>query len=242
MTQTDTPALLFYGQPQPLDEKKHKGLRLKPDPDYAFAREANAIPLAVAEFAPAAAHYPIVFIGEPDKPRAVAITGIRAGQNLFVEADGSWRKHSYIPAYVRRYPFILMRDRDGKRGALCVDPKSSRVTTKGKAGEPLLKDGKLAPAGEKALAFCVDYDRRWEAGVKALPLLAELDLLKPIQATVTLASGEKRSVTGFRIIDEERLRKLSDEEFLKLRHADLLAAAYCSLLSQARWADLGARA
>jgi hypothetical protein len=210
---------------------------LKEEPDFAFAAAAHAIPIAVAEFAQVAADYPIVFVGD-DEPAAVAVVGVKAETNLFVTPEGGWREGHYVPAYVRRYPFILLEDKANRRAALCVDAASSRLTARGKAGAALFDDGKASPAGEQALAFCVEYQKVWEAGRRALPLLNELNLLVPMKATLRLKSGDTAAVTDFRIVDEAALGALPDEDFLKLRRADLLGAAYCALLSQSRWARL----
>src|SRR5262245_9243286 len=100
------PALpLFYRNPQQIEPARHGMAGLREAADFGFARGTNAIALAVPELAHAARSYPVVFSKEsPTVP--FAIVGVHEDRNLFVDAAGKWRQGAYIPAYVRRYPFI----------------------------------------------------------------------------------------------------------------------------------------
>src|SRR5665213_2753356 len=102
------PLPLFYRRPAPLSALRHFGLSLSATDSFAFARDANAIPLNVSEFSLAARHYPIVFT-PTDPVTPVAVVGIAKSRNLFVDAAGKWLAGAYIPAYVRRYPVPVHR-------------------------------------------------------------------------------------------------------------------------------------
>src|SRR5258708_4189757 len=98
----------FYRAPTLLDPATHGRLRLAPVRGLGFARETNSIALGADEFYPAQAHYPIVFTtSEPITP--LAIVGIGDPRNLFVAEDGVWQDGCYVPAYVRRYPFVMVQ-------------------------------------------------------------------------------------------------------------------------------------
>jgi hypothetical protein len=102
-----TPTAFFYQQPVVLDREQHKGLRLQPNADARFAVKNQAVPLLAAEFPEACLEYPIVFAkGQDGQWLALALTGLQAGANAFVNAQGQWNAR-YVPASVRRYPFIL---------------------------------------------------------------------------------------------------------------------------------------
>ena len=68
--------------------------------------------------------------------------------------------------------------------------------------------------------------------------LDEHDLLISNQAGVTLASGEKMSLSGFRVIDEKKLTALPGEKFLDWRERGWLAPIYAQMLSSAAWQTL----
>src|SRR4029453_11145526 len=101
---------LFFRRPELLEAGKHGDLQLADQWDYSFAADTLAIPLTVAEFREAAVNFPIVF-GGGDNPMPVALTSLQPERNLFV-SDGRWQPGTYVPAYVRRYPFLAVKVRE----------------------------------------------------------------------------------------------------------------------------------
>jgi len=98
----ENPALpLFYRSPRVLQVAAHSGCGVKPMPDFAFASDANSVPIGAEEFYEAQAHFPIVF-SSVEPVTAIAVLGLEQNRNLFVDADNKWRPGVYIPAYVRR--------------------------------------------------------------------------------------------------------------------------------------------
>jgi hypothetical protein len=73
--------------------------------NFKFASKINSVPLAVTEFEMACRSYPIVFSsGETVAP--VSIVGLREEENLFLDEESAWLSNIYVPAYIRKYPFI----------------------------------------------------------------------------------------------------------------------------------------
>lgn len=226
---------LFYERPEVLDPERHGGLRFSTGGSFAFAAGANAIPLNLDEFQLAGRHYPIVFVGS-GTINPVAVVGLRTGENLFVDASGVWAPGVYVPAYVRRYPFIFMEAGDGDRFLLCADMASGMLGPD--AGNPLFVDGKMSETALSALKFCTGFQRHSAVTARAMAELARHDLLRSSQARFTLPSGQTLSVTDFRVIDENKLNALGDSDFLALRRDRLLAGLHCHLLSLNGWQDL----
>ena len=126
MTTTQTPAgeisgnVLFYSKPEPLAPELHGKLGVKRmDGPFKFAKAGHAIPLTVGEFPLAAVTGPIIFVGDERLP--LAVMGLNAGDNMFVRPDGLFEPGVYVPAYVRRYPFVFANDDSNKQMVLCVD-------------------------------------------------------------------------------------------------------------------------
>lgn len=226
---------LFYKDPVVLEKTTHAGFELAPLDGFAFAAGTNSVALNAVEFPLAARHYPIVFIGE-DKLSALAIVGLRNEENLFVDSKGNWSQGAYVPAYVRRYPFIFLQNEDASRFTLCVDRASNRVR-KGKKN-PLFIDGEMSETTKQALEFCTAYQQQAVNTQTLLAALNDAGLIVPNAGKFTLADGEVLSLRDFKVIDEAKLNALDDETFVSLRKQGALAAAYCQLVSMNAWNDL----
>jgi len=230
---------VFYEKPEVLDSTRHKGLGLKESDSLLFAAASNAIPLNAAEFPLASRDYPIVFIGE-EEINAVAIVGLRKDENLMVDTAGHWALGTYIPAYVRRYPFIFVREEGGTQYALCIDRASERVGTD--TEKVFFEGSERTELCVKAMEFCTLFQRHFMATEAMVKQLLDLDLLVSHQSEFTLANGNSLTLKDFKIIDEKRLRELGDDDFLSLRNSGALAASYCHLVSLNSWQHLFRRA
>lgn len=227
---------LFYRQPVPLNAGRHADLRLVQDAGFDFAGTAHAIPLVAAEVPAAIRSYPVVFVGQ--NPMPVAIMGVAAGRNLFVNDKGEWRSPHYIPAYVRRYPFILAGDDGSKEYTLCFDESSGRLVTGGEEGTPLFEDDKPSEATSGILKFCDEYRVLHAKTSELMETIAAMDLLVDRKGEIRMQNGGVYRLTDFRIVDEAKLNALPDEDFLALRASGALGLIYCHLASLNSWAEL----
>lgn len=106
--------LLLYKDIKALNRDQHKGLKLRQAETCDFAAETHLVPLAGLEFFQAARHYPIVFIGNGAQAAPIALLGLKEGHNAYLEEGLQWRANTYVPAFVRRYPFVLAQDEADK--------------------------------------------------------------------------------------------------------------------------------
>jgi len=216
----------------------HGDLRFTPANKFPGAAGLNAIIVAAAEFPEAALYYPIVFSEQGDKHAAHVITGHTTGENRFVEKSGKWRTGAYIPAYVRRYPFILVEDTEQDKLTLAADLKSRWFGDK--KGEPLFEDGKPSETAQNAFKFCTTYHRQLLETDALLGQIAETGILVERNADVTLPDETKRRITGFKVVDEQKLGELDDATFLSLRKNGALSLIYCHLISMRNWRNIAA--
>lgn len=233
MSKTPEPALpLFYRKPQPLVPVIHDDVRLV-EGDFGFAAETNATPLAIIEFAAAMRHYPIVFSEADHFP--IAVLGL-GRDNRFV-TDGRWAKRHYVPAYVRRYPFVFA-EASTDRFALALDVASERVVQGGSAGLALFEDGKPTALTEGAMAFCREFHAAHVQTRAFVDALGALDLLVAQQADAKLGNGEPLQLCGFRVIDAQKFAGLDDAVILDWHKKGWLALVHFHLASLDRFADL----
>ena len=229
--------VLFYGQPEPLSIDAHGKLGVDPvDQPYAFAAKTHLVPLTVTEFAPAALSYPVIFVGETRQP--VAVMGLRQGENLFVNEAGAFSPEAYIPAYVRRYPFVFANDDVQKRLILCVDRAAPFIKEGG--ATPLFVEGEPSPYTQQAMEFCNNFEQerlRTEAFVK---LLTDLELLETRESVFTPrnpdgTAGEPQKIAEYFGVSEEKLNKLPAAKLRELRDNGALSQIYAHLLSLVGW-------
>jgi len=223
---------LFYKKPHVVTVDRHGKAGLKETTSFAFARDTNSVPLGADEILVAQAHFPIVF-AETDPPIPVAVLGLGDARNVFVNADGSWRAGAYIPAYIRRYPFILASA--GKPGEmmLAIDEDAPNFVADG--GRRLFEGTVPTPLARQAAQFCQAFQNQFDLGRAFGEALRAANVLLPRRADVRRADGKTISLQRFRVIDEARFDALPDELFLRWRRAGWLGLAYSHLLSMRRW-------
>jgi hypothetical protein len=227
---------LFYTRPVPLHAVAHAKAGLRASPSYGFARGTNAIVLAGSELGLAARHYPIAFpIAAPVVP--FAVVGVRDNENLFVGADGQWQPDTYIPAYVRRYPFAAFEEPGTNRLILCIDEGAD--TFEQESTHPFFVDGTPAPATQEAVRFCESYHAQYMDTVKFGEWLTEANLLEDRVARTELADGTVLTLRGFRLISPEKLDTLTDEQVLHLHKRGWLPILHFHLQSLSNWSVLG---
>jgi len=218
---------IFYEKPEILDSERHKELGL--------IATSNAIPVNASEFPAAARDYPIVFIGDQEV-NSVAIVGLRKGENLMVDAEEKWVQGTYIPAYVRRYPFIFVRQDGGTQYALCIDRASNRIGSN--ADRRFFDDSKMTELSEKAMEFCTLFQRHFLATEVVVKQLIDFDLLVTHQVQFSLADGSTLTLKDFKVVDESRLNELGEADFISLRKTGALGAIYSHLISLNSWQHL----
>jgi hypothetical protein len=229
--------VLFYSKPEPLSVEAHSTLGVEPvDKPYGFVAQANLVPLTVTEFAPAALSYPVIFIGENRQP--VAVMALRAGENLFVSEAGEFRPEAYIPAYVRRYPFVFANDDAQKRLILCVDRAAPFIKDGG--ATPLFVDGKPSPYVEQAMEFCNNFEQERQRTDAFLELLKELDLLDTREAVFTPrnpdgSAAAPQKIAEYYAVSEDKLKALPAEKLAELRDNGALGQIYAHLVSLLGW-------
>jgi hypothetical protein len=229
--------LLFYAHAVPVNKDKHADLSVKSGKDFAFARLVNSVPLLTVEFLRAAPEYAVVFAGDGENIIPVAILGAEAERNAFVNEDGSW-DGKYVPAYVRRYPFVFASSDDGKNFTLCLDDSFEGCNTEGKGERLFDSEGNRTQYLETVLNFLKEYQAQFQRTRAFCARLKELDLLEPMQATFTKPNGEKRNLTGFMAVNRGKLKALADEELLRMAKSDELELLYLHLHSMQNFSNM----
>ena len=227
--------LLIYKSAVPVSAARHGDVSIEPNDSFAFSADVNAVPLMAVEFPRAAAEYAIVFTAEGETVMPAVILGVRNAQNLYLTPDSRW-KADYIPAFIRRYPFVFSSS-DSKSLTLCIDESHPGVNRLGKGNALFGADNKPTPYVEKVLEFLKEFQIQFKRTRQFCRQLKELQLLEPMQASVTTPQGEKIALGGFLGVKREQLRQLSGEQLEKLVKTDELELLYLHLASLRNFTD-----
>ena len=225
---------LFYQNVVPLNREKHGDWRIEPTNSYAFASRTNSIYIAVVEFSRAVKEYPIVF-GKDGSGNVfpVVLLGLRNNQNLFVDNKGNWQA-SYIPAYVRRYPFILAETSQNGEATftVCLDEDYPGFTRNDNKGQPLFdSQGEHTDLLRHSMDFLKEYQGHINYTSGFCKRLVELDLLEAVRADIAMPDGEKQALGGFLCVSRSRLKQLEAATLAELVQGDQLELIYTHLLS-----------
>lgn len=225
--------VLFYERPVPLNRNEHKDLRLKGIPSLKFAAAAHSVPLTGAEFPMAARDLPILFAGQSmEDAGPMALLGLRQNENLLVDANGHWAPGLYVPAFVRRYPFILAEKPAGTEGddfTVFLDEAYEGFGSD--EGERLFKeDGSDSEMLANAVGFLGEFQQHVARTQAFMAQLRKHDLLEPRNIRLE-KDGKSINLNGLFVVNEEKLRQLDEKTAHEFLREGVTGWIYAHLLS-----------
>ena len=233
---------LFYRGVEPLNVSQHGKMHVRTVTNMGDIGRTHAIPLTTDEFTLVQRHYPIVFsIG--DNPIPMALMGLNEDVNVFLTDDGRPVDATlYIPAYIRRYPFLLARLRpESDELSLCFDPQADAIGEFSE-GEALFTGEQPSEATMAVLQFCEQFEQAGQRTAAFMEEIKKTDLLMDGEVAIQPEGYEQPFVyRGFRMVDEEKLRELRGDELRKMNQNGMLPLIYAHLFSLSQMRDVFAR-
>jgi len=224
---------LFYKDLMPLNTRDHTGWRAGSLESAAYLAKTHAIPLTSDEFVDAQRNFPIVFTAG-DSPLPIALLGLNEGVNTFVGEDNKITEPVYLPAYARRYPFILAKLQPGSDDmSLCFDP-SAGLLSKTEEGIALFDDaGQPTEYTQSVLDFCRRFEEAGQRTKLFMEELAKLDIMMDGEIAITRNDMPDKPFIyrGFRMVDENKLRELPAAKLEDLAKNGMLMLIYAHLFS-----------
>jgi hypothetical protein len=222
---------LFYQDLMPLNSRDHGKWHSRPTDKAGWLVGQHAVPLTVEEFPQAARNFPIIFTSG-ENPVPLALMGLHEGVNVFVDDEGKLLDDVYVPAYVRRYPFLLAKlTPNAEELSLCFDPTSDLVGEFDE-GTALFEDDKPSEVTESMLGFCQQFE---EAGMRTGAFIEELNkhkLLMDGEVAIQIEGQEQPYVyRGFQMVNQEALREVRGDVLRGWNQSGLLPLIYAHLFS-----------
>lgn len=236
------PLPLFYHGLEPLSSETHGSWRVRAQDSAPFLIGQHAVPVTVDEFPLVQRHMPIVFsVGEESVP--IALMGLNEGVNVFIDEGGRLRETNfYVPAYVRRYPYMLARLRpDAQELSLCFDPTADSIGPF-EEGEPLFTDGQPSEATKAILQFNETFEQAGARTQQFMKELKEAELLMDGEVTIQPDGAAQPFIyRGFQMVNEEKLGDLRGDQMRKMGKSGMLPLLYAHLFSLSLMREIFAR-
>lgn len=224
------PLPIFYNDLLPLSTQEHAGWHTRALDSAPFLAKQHAVPLTVDEFIPASRFIPIVFSSGED-PVPLGLMALNEGMNTMFDDSGKLNAAAYVPAYIRRYPWMLAKLRpDSEEMSLCFDPTSGAVGAF-EEGEVLFTDGAPSEATQNILKFCEEFETAAQRTGQFMKELKEAGLLMEGEVSIQLPDGQPFVYRGFQMVNEEALREMRGDQLRKINQNGMLPLLYAHLFS-----------
>jgi hypothetical protein len=232
---------LLYKSLEPLSSNVHGNFKARRIEAAPYLSNVHAIPITIDEFVSVQRHYPIVFSAS-ENPVPLALMGLNEGVNVFVDDDGKMIGEMYVPAYVRRYPFMLARTRpDVDELSLCFDPQSGFIGDF-EDGTPLFENGQPSEATQSVLKFCEEFELSAQRTAAFMKELEASELLIEGEASVQPTGSEHPFIyRGFKMVADEKVRELRGDTLRKMNQNGMLPLILAHLFSLTLVPDLFGR-
>ena len=232
---------MFYKDLMPLNSRDHADWSSRSTDTANWMVGQHAVPLTAEEFIHASRNYPIVF-SISDNPVPLALMGLNEGVNTYFDDSGKQLDPVYVPAYARRYPFMLAKlAPDSDELSLCFDPTSDLVGEY-EDGNKLFEGGQPTEACNATLEFCRNFE---EAGFRTSAFVEELvkhDLLMDGEVSIQQTGNETPFIyRGFKMVDQEKLRELRGDVLRTMNQNGMLALVFAHLFSLEHMSEVFAR-
>lgn len=222
---------VLYKDLVPLSSVDHKDWKARSTDTAPWLVGQHAVPITVDEFAMAQRFYPIVFTSG-ESPVPLALMGLNDGVNMFIDDDGKLINRTYVPAYIRRYPFLLARLRpDSDELSLCFDPTADSIGAF-EDGEALFVDGQPSEMVKNVLGFAEQWEQSWQKTGAFVKELEDNKLLIDGEVAIQVPGNDQPYIyRGFQMVDENKLRELRGDVLRKMNTSGLLPLVYAHLYS-----------
>lgn len=222
--------LLIYERVAPVSFDRHGQWSVKESARFNFARNINSVPLLATEFIAASADYPIVFAGDNNTVFPSALLGLEADKNVFLGSEGEWIG-GYVPAFLRRYPFVFSESDDAKTFTLCIDEEYEGLNQEGRGERLFDNDGERTQYLQSKLDFVVQFQGQHARTVTFCRRLLELGVLEPGEARMTRGDGQPLALGGFMIVNRDRLKAIPEDAIKTMFQTDELELCFLHLQS-----------
>ncbi|MHA3841639.1 SapC family protein [Sphingomonas aestuarii] len=230
---------ILYNDLMPLSSVDHADYRVRAVEKAPQLAKIHAVPLTVEEFPLVQRRMPIVF-SEGDDAIPLVLMGLNEGVNTFIDDEGALIEQDvYVPAYIRRYPYMLARLRpDSEEMSLCFDPTADSIGAFSE-GEALFSDGQPTEVVQNILKFSEQFEQAGQRTAQFMKELRDAELLMAGEVAITVPGQEQPFIyRGFQMVNEEKLRDMRGDQLRKMNQNGMLPLIYAHLMSLSQMSEV----
>jgi len=232
----------MYTKLQPINKIEDKNKAIKEAQNFSYAKEQISVPLTITEFYEACKDYPILFAKDLNGSwMATAMLGYKEKENLFIDEEGVWEKQRYIPAHIRRYPFIYVNNTETKELTLAVDGDYKSEDAQDEVRKLFLEDGTNSEFLNGVLRFLNQFHSDALATEKFIKQLESWDLLEERVAKIVTPDGKNYNINGFYVVNEEKLKHLSKKKRDAIWEKNVISLIIAHLISLSNIQKIGSK-
>lgn len=232
----------MYQNLEILNKETHKESSIKEAKNFSYAKNLINAPITAAEFYEACKNYPIFFAKDKDENWfASVMLGFKENTNIFVDSKGNWDKLHYVPAFVRRYPFVFVEQENSDQLLVALDKEYLSSDKKDESRKLFNDKGENSEFLNNALNFLNQFQADSIATKDFIKQLNDWELLEEKTATVVTANKEQFNLTGLYIVNEEKLRHLSKKKRDEINDKNAIPLITAHLISLSNIQKLGAK-
>lgn len=176
-----------------------------------------SVPLGIGEFYEACKDYPILFTKNQEGDwLAIALLGFN-DKNVYLDENRRFKKGKYLPAFLRRYPFVLVQNEGQEGFSLGIEEEALEELTASNQQRALFKDDKTpSDLTKNTLDFLVRFQGELHACNAFIKELETWELLVQQSANVLDEEGKAHTINGFFTLNEEKMAHLSEKKKLDI--------------------------
>lgn len=214
----------------PVHKEKHKNIKVKQGVLSKHLVKQSLIPMTISEFEYACAHFPIVFAQKQgsDSYEPVIVTGVAAGENLWVENE-QWIAE-YTPQICYRFPFGMVPNPEQENSIILVIDENSEQFNETEGNALFNEDGSETDYLINVTQSLVEQHQDGLHTQLLTTMLKEFDVLTPLQLDLTL-NGAPLNLTGLYQIDREKMYNLATDKMAQFHEKGYLLAIYAHMTS-----------
>jgi len=219
-----------------LNNVDHKNLRIITRRAQEYGDNVAGCVVFPTEFLEVHKEYPIYFQkdAETGQFQSIALFGFTHGENLLLDNSASGWAGRYIPALMRREPFLIGFNRSAEEvqpSKVLLDTSSPRISY-GEEGEPVfLPGGGNSPFLEQIKKNLMLIHEGFPASAEMFRVFLDLDLIEPLTLDIHFDNGEHYTASNYYTINQDRLYSLGDDLIARLHKSGYLQLAYLVLFS-----------